>query len=79
MNDVADIFDRQLEHFTRGSKGDLDPGRIDPRASIAAKRLQVELDGDELVDQGAKARVIFRARLFWLFWHRSDLGSAAGR
>ena len=80
MDDVADIFDRQLEHFARGSEGGLDPGGLNPRAAVATKRLQVELDGDEFVDQGAKARMSFRAaRLFCLFWHCSIGGARQGR
>ena len=80
MDDVAQVFDRQLKHVAR--RGQCGPYlmRVDARDPAAAKRLQIELDRDELVDQGAKARVIFRiARLFCLFWHRSDPRSAAGR
>ena len=80
MNDVAHVVDRQLKHFTRCGKRGLHLMRLNARASVAAKRLQVELDGDELVDQGAKARVICRiARFFCLFWHGSGLRNTAGR
>jgi hypothetical protein len=80
MNDVAQVFDRQLKHFARRYKSSLDLMRLNARTSVAAKRLQVELDRYELVDQGAKARVICRlARFFCLFWHGSDLRNTAGR
>lgn len=80
MDDVADIFDRELEDFTRSSESGLDPGSLNPAAAIATKRLQVELHGDELVDQEAKAGMSVRvARLFCLFWHYSHLMRGAGR
>ena len=51
MNDVAHVFDRQLKDFARGSKRGPYLMRLDARASVAAKRLEVEVDGYELVDQ----------------------------
>jgi len=80
MDDVAQVFDGQLKHVARRGKRGLYPICVDQRASVAAERLQVELHSDELVDQGAKAHMIFSiARSFCLFWHHSDLRSAAGR
>jgi len=80
MDDVAQFFDGQLKHGAGRGKRGLYPIWVDPRTSVAAERLQVELHSDDLVHQGAKARVILRvARLFCLFRHRSDWRNAAGR
>ena len=79
VDDVAHVVDRQLKHFARGDKRGLHLMRLDARTSVATKRLQVELDRDELVDQGAKARVILRvARFFCLLWHGSGLRNTGG-
>ena len=79
MNDVSNILDRHLEHFARSGKGGVDLGGIDSRGPIATKGFEVELDGYELVDQGAQTRMGFRvAGFFRLFWHRSDPRSAVG-
>jgi hypothetical protein len=80
MDDIAQVFDRQLKNVAHHSERRLNLMRVGARTAVAAKRLQVELDRYELVDQGAKARVIRRvAGFFWWFWHDPGLRNTAGR